>query len=406
MKAFAQKARELRRDEEGQTIVLAALCMTLLLGFVALSVDVGLMFHAKRAMQTAADSGAIAGALETNYGDVTAAAQKDAALNGFTDGTGGVTVAVNNPPLSGAFAGNHAYVEVIVSSAQATYFMRVFNVSSAIVRARSVATLGQTQNCVYTLNPSGTDISITNGATVQMSECALYGASSSSSALLMNGNGVLNAGGVNLVGGYSITNGASSTVTPTTGIAPISDPLGFLPKPTFNAGSCLADPNYGYGPHSVSAGGGTVCYNGFHTAGGGTETFASGLYIINGAFSVQGGSTISGTGVTFYLPPGASFYLSNGSIFNFTAPTSGAYNGVLFYQDRANSNAATFQGGATSTMQGILYFPDANVTLDNGTGTSWASVVAGSLTFAGGATVKNYADVNASNPLSSARLVE
>jgi Flp pilus assembly protein TadG len=44
--------------------------MPLLLGFVALAVDVGLMFRAEREMQTAADSGAIAGAEELNYGDV------------------------------------------------------------------------------------------------------------------------------------------------------------------------------------------------------------------------------------------------------------------------------------------------------------------------------------------------
>lgn len=33
------------------------------------------------------------------------AAPNDAALNGFTDGTNGVTVALNNPPASGTFAG-------------------------------------------------------------------------------------------------------------------------------------------------------------------------------------------------------------------------------------------------------------------------------------------------------------
>jgi hypothetical protein len=37
-------------------------------------------------------------------------------LDGFTDGKKNVTVTVNNPPLSGAYAGNANYVEVIISN--------------------------------------------------------------------------------------------------------------------------------------------------------------------------------------------------------------------------------------------------------------------------------------------------
>jgi hypothetical protein len=111
--------------------------------------------------------------------------------------------------------------------------------------------------------------------------------------------------------------------------------------------------------------------------------------------------------VTFYFPPGGSLSISNGITFTLTAPTSGTYNGILFYQNRSNSNAATLEGGASATLTGILYFPDANLTLENGTSTSsYASIIAGSLTFAGGATFKNYASVNASTPLNAAKLVE
>src|ERR1035437_9302695 len=129
---------KLLQDERGQTIILAALCFTMLLGFVALAVDVGLMFRAKRVMQTAADSGAIAGAEELNYADVTAAAQADAARNGVTNGSDGATVAVNNPQLQGPHTGSAGYVEVIVSQSQATYFMNVFSRGSMTVSGRAV----------------------------------------------------------------------------------------------------------------------------------------------------------------------------------------------------------------------------------------------------------------------------
>ena len=400
---------KLLQDERGQTIILAALCFSLLLGFVALAVDVGLMFRARRVMQTAADSAAIAGAEELNYGDVTTAARADAARNGVTNGTNGATVTVNNPPLHGPYTGNAGYVEVIVSQSQATYFMNILSRGSMTVSGRAVAALGTTGNCVYTLNPSGTDISLSGGVNVQIPGCAIYDDSSSATALTISGNSTLNAKAINLVGNFTKSS-STLTPTPTVGIANVSDPLAFLPAPSFNSSSCLANPNLGGGGTFTigpSTAGGTICYNGLQIGNGAKVTFKPGLYIINGAMTVNGGSPVTGTGVTFYFPVGGSLNFSNGATFNLTAPTSGTYDGILFYQNRSNSTAVSIQGGTTSTLAGILYFPDANVALSGGSSTStYASVIASSLTFSGGITMKNYALVNSSTPLTSARLVE
>jgi hypothetical protein len=183
-----------------------------------------------------------------------------------------------------------------------------------------------------------------------------------------------------------------------------------LPAPSFNTSSCLANPNLGGGGTFTigpSTAGGTICYNGLQIGNGATATLKPGIYIINGSLTVNGGSPVTGTGVTFYFPAGGSLNLSNGATFNLTAPTSGTYDGILFYQNRSNSTAVSIQGGTTSTLVGILYFPDANLTLSGGSSTStYASVVASTLTFSGGITLKNYALVNSSTPLTSARLVE
>ena len=93
--------KHLIRDQRAQTMVITALCLTILLGMAGLSVDVGLMFRAKRVLQTAADAGAISGAAEVRFGDVTKAADAATAQNGATDGVDGVAVTVNNPPSSG-----------------------------------------------------------------------------------------------------------------------------------------------------------------------------------------------------------------------------------------------------------------------------------------------------------------
>src|SRR5581483_1805437 len=55
-------------DESGQMLVLTAVCMTVLMGFLALAIDVGILFRARRNVQIAADAGAIAGALQQQYG--------------------------------------------------------------------------------------------------------------------------------------------------------------------------------------------------------------------------------------------------------------------------------------------------------------------------------------------------
>jgi hypothetical protein len=47
---------------------------------------------------------------------------------------------------------------------------------------------------------------------------------------------------------------------------------------------------------------------------------------------------------------------------NFSAPTSGTYKGVAFYGDPDNTyNSNKFNGTATSTLTGALYFPAQDV---------------------------------------------
>jgi len=409
LRVEGRSALQALSDERGQTLIFAALCFSILLGFVALAVDVGLMFNARRLTQAAADSAAIAGAEELNYGDVSAAAQASAALNGVTNGINGAVVTVNNPPLSGPHSGNASYVEVIVSESQATVFMNVLGQGSMTVSGRAVAALGSTQNCVYALNTSGTDIALSGGVNVQSPGCAFYADSTSAADLTIQGNSTLNAQGINLAGGY--TNSSSTlTPTPTVGIAQVSDPLAYLSAPSFTTSSCLANPNLGgggtftIGPATST---GTICYNGLQIGNGATVTFRPGIYVINGAMTVNGGSPVTGAGVTFYFPVGGSLTFSNGASFNLSAPTSGTYDGILFYQNRSNATTASIQGGTTSTFAGILYFPDAKISISGGSNTAmYASIVAGSLTCTGGITLRNYALVNSSTPLSSSRLVE
>jgi Flp pilus assembly protein TadG len=413
------------RDESGQALVIAALSMTCLLGFVALATDVGVMLREKRLAQIAADSAAIAGALELNFSDVSAAAQAAAAQNGFTSGANGATVTVNGPsagPALGPHAGNGSYVEVIVSQNQPTIFMWMFGRSAVTVNARAVATLGPSQSCLYTLGTTGTGISLSNNAKLNAPGCGIIVDSSSATAISVVGGAKITAGSVGVVGGASTSNGGSTSPAAVSNIAPTSDPLSALQPPSYNPASCGSDPltHFGNGGSSYSVGpgspfsttqnGNTVCYTSLTLgANGDTVTVNPGIYVLTGPLTFASGTTLGGQGVTFYLTGGGSVSIGNNANPNFSAPTSGAYNGILFYQDRSNANTASIQGGASSTLSGILYFPDTALTIGNGTtSTISASVIAKSLTITGGSNLQenNYATVNPSSPITAAKLVE
>jgi hypothetical protein len=213
------------------------------------------------------------------------------------------------------------------------------------------------------------------------------------------------------VGSVSTSNGGSISPTAVSGIAPVSDPLELLPSPTFNAGSCLPDPVHGaFGNYSIGpVSGGTVCYNGLNIANGASVTLAAGFYIINGAMTVAGGTTISGTGVTFYFPaPGGSFTLNNGATLSLVAPTTGTYEGMLIWEASGNVNPINIAGGTNSTLEGVIYAPSAALSLSNNAGSHvYVDLVVNSLSIVGGANLQSYASLpGVSSPITGVRLVE
>lgn len=72
------------RPESGQTLLIAILAMTVLLGFTALAIDVGMLYEDRRHFQNSADAMALAGVAElpVNPASATAKAQEWAANNG------------------------------------------------------------------------------------------------------------------------------------------------------------------------------------------------------------------------------------------------------------------------------------------------------------------------------------
>ncbi len=125
------------RTEGGQAIVLTTLCMTVLLGAVAMAVDVGSWYVEQRRAQGAADAAALAGAqaLPQNGSQAVALAQTYADSNGGgVDSSGGIA-------LNTGLASNDT-ITVKISRTAPGFFSRIFAVDSVTVHARASARAG------------------------------------------------------------------------------------------------------------------------------------------------------------------------------------------------------------------------------------------------------------------------
>jgi Flp pilus assembly protein TadG len=403
--------------ERGQaTVLICAILSLLLLGFAALALDVGYLFREKRMAQAAADAAALAAAEELNAGatgNEQTVANTMAKLNGFDNSlsTNPASVYVS-APTSGNYAGSSSYVQVVVTKPIPTFFMSVFNnsLTTMTVSGRAVAGGGQVSpTCICLESPSGMDLNLSNNAQLSASTCGVTVDSSSSNAVGISGSAELNALSLGTVSNTwdnsnNINNNGtiSSTTHVVQGITTQCKPS--VTPPTLPTGiTCNNNPIAGWtaannytGAYTLPTAAdtpvsGVVCYNSLDTSQSSQVTFIPGYtYYIKGNFSTGGGAPLSGNGVTFYV--GGTVNIANGVTAKLSAPTVNGVPQTLFY---AMGNNVTIQGGSISAFSGLVYAPNAAVTLNNGTGTTLnMDFVAQTLTMAGGATLTSYSMAN------------
>lgn len=424
-------------NENGNVLVLTAICLTLLMGFMGLASDVGMLFRAQRQMQIAADAAAVAAALDYKYNSSASSAVTQgcaaATANGVTNTctTGacsssvtGAQVCIMVPPVDGPNSGTSGLVEAIVQDPYPTFFMKVFNMKAVTVSGRAVAgAIGAGTGCVLTLARSGVDISLTGSGQLSAPHCDIYDNSTASDALELTGSGSISASAIGIGGHDSVTGSGTVSPAPQTGMPPAADPLTNLPAPsastasnpngcTASSNSAACNPSYtgssnntigpgtytsisntGSGKLTLTAGNYYV-YNNLTNTGSGGLAMGAGNYTVmgnfqstgssyltiasgsvasdNGQIFVAGNMTLTGSGAltsaaeSFYTE-GTTTVTGSGGM-NLTAPTSGTYDGVLFFQSRSDSHAMAITGSSGDSIQGIFYAPAAQLTL-TGSGT-------------------------------------
>jgi hypothetical protein len=426
-------------NEDGQTLIIVALSMAVMLGFVAFATDVGVQLRERRLAQTAADVAAMAGASQiltsatgtTLTSNIQSVGQAAAVQNGFTNGSDGATVYVG-PPEDGPYAGNASYVEATVSQNSATYFMSLFGHNALTVTAEAVAATVPGTGCIYALGTSGTGITFDGGDDIQVPHCGIL----DNAGLDVQSSATVNAAYFGVAGSQSIGATANFTTASPVSVPPVSDPLAYLTAPSYNPAnlSCQSQVSLTYGGSTTTVtatgSGGVACIDGISIGGGmngskavtidnpgvlvingslsiggsDTVTLEPGLYYITDGLAAQGSTTINATGVTLYMAGGA-LSIGGSDTLNLSAPTTGTYSGMAYWQPLSNTNAITILGSTNLALSGIVYAPGAAVSI-NGGGTTQinADFVVNSLTAQGSVPIDEY-DGN-SNLFRSVALVE
>jgi len=424
------------RGRRGALVGTFAVTVTAMLGMVGLGTEVGGWYIGKRHGQNVADGAALAGAMmlasSSSSSVAKTAATTEATNNGFTTG-GNITVTANNPPASGPNSGSSSAVEVIVSQVQTPVFAGLF-IPAMTINNRAVALVQSSGSaCALALDGIAVkglteDLSSGGNATVNAPGCALASNATGPSSVTLFGSTSVTAGTMTAVGACSgcaapratLTTAATSFALPTTNPFTAIDAL---TMPTFSGATCASSPvpweTLVAGQHQA------FCNGTLKLTNGNTLNLTPGTYFLyNTSISLQGGTLecstsatsyvacTGGAGVTIILtgPSGGGITVNGGALVNLTAPTAayalahsfyactGAtppssncpFAGVLFYQDPnvPASNTIKFNGNASATTVGAMYFPGQDVTYSgNGLDNSHCSeLIADGIAFTGNTT--------------------
>jgi Flp pilus assembly protein TadG len=455
--------QDIATDHRGTVAALTAIGMVVLFGFGGLAVDIGAWLNATRAIQAAADQAAYSAATAAGQNfcpndTATLQARAIAASRGFVDGQASTTLSVTCPSAD--------TFKVTISRVQPMWFSRLFlNTGPTATRSANARTAGKkTDLCILALD--GTNISegriggdsnvfAAQGSANVNVNCGIAVDSSSAYSLQAGSNSAsITATEIYMVGdaqpqsnGYTpnLTVTGCSTCDPV--IPPnqilkyqraVSDPYANRTVPAHScpsgaaavtvSGSTLS-PSIGNGSPTSSTVG--VFCGGLVIPSGSTVTVNCGTYVIagggNSGLAIAQNASVTqssgcSAGVTFILTnsnPGANDYASvnysgnNSGQLVLTAPSTGPYGGLVFFQDR-NAPAPTsaeitnstscgggskqnkFAGQARIALTGALYFPSQSLCYAGGSNTDntnrCTQIIAYNIIFTGNPYIKSQCD--------------
>ncbi|MDX6805024.1 TadE/TadG family type IV pilus assembly protein [Terrihabitans rhizophilus] len=406
-----------RSDDRGVAMVLFALAVLPLSMAAGAAVDYTRAAQARSALQSELDSAVLSGAGQES-GRADAA---KAMLESFATPSG-VTI------TSKSFTENGDRVSGTVQAVVQTAMMRIVNIDTMDVSVSSTAqlqtdvkegvnepdkvikhetTVPGNPVCILVKNATaGQALLINSSVRITAPGCEMHVRSTSNSAATLNNVDSVNMRAVCIKGKASPWNG----VKPASFVQncpAIDDPYaGTLPSVTVANNNCSTKNGQSYDANSsgknLVLASGDYCninfnsgftsitlsgnYKGLNLSGNGTAytlnpgvyenvninsgpsvvTFNPGLYIWKGTTNWNSGIRFVGNGVTFYYPDANSYIQINSQAqIDLRAPTSGPYNGILFFEaPNLSSSSFSVNGAVNQHFEGLIYWPSRHVTFN------------------------------------------
>ena len=317
-------------------------------------------------MQSAADAAALAG-VNTYVNSLYAKknGKTTAELIALTTVQNYVTAQgqTQNQSISADFSDTPPTVGVEIDGIGTATFTKLLGATDANISAKSVAvtSANTTAACVIGLEASASPaVNFQLSGNFTANGCAVWSNSTQSIALSGSSSGTATATKFCAVGGA--TQGSTVfSVPPEGNCDPADDPLADVAMPTIG----LCD----YNNYTISTSGTVTLDPGVYCGGLKFNSQAQvqlnpGNYVIkDGPFSIVGGSSVTGTGITFLLTgTNSGLKFGGASVINITAPTSGTYAGIAIFSNR-NSPADTSRliGSTSLDIEGVVYLPNQDL---------------------------------------------
>jgi Flp pilus assembly protein TadG len=365
----------LAKDERGNVLALAAIGLPLFLGCAALAVDTAQWVFAKRELQAAADSAAIAGV----YGliqkdDMEGAVDRSVSSNPELDPRRAVT-AEQSPDT---FKDDPFAVRVRIASPTKMTFASAFLGRAPVIAVEATATVVENGDyCAFAIG-SGEEngLKIEPSSNVEM-DCGLAANSSSSKAIQADGSADIQADRIVAFGGIDAEGIKSSRVRSYS--VRQKDPLAERDPPLIPNTGC---PNVTVNADAAATNGGRVvlqpgCYGNILIDG--PVFLSDGEYILNRGNLVIGPTAeVTCKACTIFLTSeqAATDPWSVGKVqidhhakVKLAAPIQGPNAGILIFQDRRSAGARDeteniIGGNSFSELKGLLYFPSETLRVD------------------------------------------
>jgi Flp pilus assembly protein TadG len=361
-----QILRKLLRCRRGSVALMVSAMIVPVIGLTALGAEVGSWHLIRRQAQNAADAAAYAGALALSVSqNATTAGTTFANTNGFCDGCTtsiGATQNVSVTPTGTA-------VTAVITQHQPTFLATLFHSAPVMIQATAVAQLEAKQTCALGIN----SLSLGGNAQFVGGNCTLM----TDGAVTVNGASTnftgtgWNVSGVTGCSGHCTLSGATSNYN--------ALPVPLPPALTSLEASCPSQSNcpMGSGWTSLSV--------------NSAMTLNPGIYFYH-SVSIGSNGNLTGNGVNIVIGSGGLSMNGNAQMSLTAGPggtgSAAALNEVALYD--TESGSIKFNGNNTPTLNGAVYFPNADVTWNGNnatTGTNCTEIVARSLTFTGNSTL-------------------